>query len=254
MRLVDTHCHFDDPGFDVDRAQQVQAMRRQGVSDLVFPAITAATWPRLRAIVEQDAGFHAAYGLHPVYLQEHRAEHLQALRQWLLTEPAVAVGECGLDFFLPELDREQQQAIFIQHLHLAREFDLPLIIHARRALDEVLKQLRRVGGLRGVIHSFAGSLQQAEQLIEQGFYLGIGGTVTYERAQRLRRVVAAVPENRLLLETDAPDQPDSQWRGRRNEPGRLPVIAAAVAELRGMEPQQLADITTANAQTLFGIP
>lgn len=257
MRLIDTHCHWDDTAFDTDRASLLTKLMSDGVSDLVLPAISAETWPRLTAVCAQSARLHASYGLHPLYLAEHRPEHLKDLRHQLDVAQrqgqVVAVGECGLDFFLPALNFELQTQYFVAQLKLAKDFDLPVIIHARRALDQVLKQIRRVGGLRGVVHSFAGSRQQADTLIKYGFYLGIGGTVTYERAQRLRRVVATCPAEFLLLETDAPDQPDSAWRGRRNEPSRLPIIAEVVAELRQANLSRIAETTTANAQRLFGI-
>lgn len=251
MRLIDTHCHFDDAVFDADRATILQSMQQLGVSDVVVPAVTAGRWNQLTHVCTQASNIHAAYGLHPLFLQEHEEHDLSALEQRLRTESAVAVGECGLDYFLPELEAEQQMTFFVAQLELAKQFDLPVIIHARRAVDQVTKQIRRVGGLRGVVHSFAGSQQQAEQLFKLNFCLGIGGTVTYERAQRLQRVVANMPVEALLLETDAPDQPDSEWRGQRNTPLRLPVIATAVATVRNESVASLAAATTANAQRLF---
>lgn len=230
-------------------------MQSLGVTDLIIPAITQASWARIQRLCVNRANLQAAYGLHPIYLAEHTDEHLQQLARFIQThrEQVLAVGECGLDFFLPALNVQRQTELFIAQLKLAKSFDLPLIIHARRSVDAVLSSIRRVGGLRGVIHSFAGSQQQAEQLIEQGFYLGAGGTLTYERAQRLRYVLKIVPTECLLLETDAPDQPDSQWRGQRNTPLRLPVIATALAELRDCTVEAIASSTTANAQRLFGI-
>ena len=255
MKLIDTHCHFDEPDFDDERSLLADKIQQAGVAGLIFPAISAKHWPRLRDICATSPHFHATYGLHPVYLAEHTPQDLAALPHWLVQERPVAVGECGLDFFLPQLDIQQQEALFIAHLKLAREFELPLIIHARRSLDCVLKHIRRFSGknagVKGVIHSFAGSQQQAEQLIDLGFYLGVGGTCTYPRAQRLRTVLSHVPLETLLLETDAPDQPDSAWRGKRNDSTRLPVIAQTLAELRGESLEQIAEVTTANAIHLF---
>lgn len=229
-------------------------MQPLGVSDLIIPAITQASWSGIKTLCAQHKELHAAYGLHPIYLAEHTDEHLKQLTRLLQeqTEQVVAVGECGLDFFLPELDVPRQTELFIAQLKLAKHFDLPVIVHARRSVDAVLASIRRVGGLRGVVHSFAGSQQQADQLIANGFYLGAGGTLTYERAQRLRQVLKTVPLECLLLETDAPDQPDNQWRGQRNTPLRLPVIAKALAELRDCSLEKIAQTTTANALVLFG--
>lgn len=254
MQLIDTHCHFDEPAFDDERSLLTVQMQAVGVKELIFPATHARYWQRLRAICAQSPCFHASYGLHPVYLDQHHADDIALLRQWLLQEQAVAIGECGLDFFLPELDVQQQETLFVEHLKLAREFDLPVIIHARRSVDHIIKWLRRFPGLTGVVHSFAGSQQQADTLIKLGFYLGVGGTSTYPRAQRLRHVLATVPLEALVLETDAPDQPDSAWRGKRNDPTRLPIIATNLAELRTASLAHIAAVTTANARRLFNLP
>lgn len=253
MKLIDTHCHFDEPDFDDDRYLLADQISKNGNIELIFPAITARFWPRLRDICASSVYFHASYGLHPVYLPEHRPEDIVELRRWLMEEQPVAIGECGLDFFLPQLEVAAQEKLFIAHLKLAREFDLPLIIHARRSVDSIIKLIRRFSGVRGVIHSFAGSQQQADTLIGLGFYLGVGGTSTYPRAQRLRSVLATVPLETLLLETDAPDQPDSGWRGQRNDPTRLPIIAANLAELRSDSLEHIAAVTTANAVKLFNL-
>lgn len=253
MRLIDSHCHFDNPVFDHDRAQLYQQMTLLGVTDVIVPATTVANWPRLKHITDSSPSYHAAYGMHPMFMQQHTPEHNSQLRTWLKHEPAVAVGECGLDFFIPDFNQTAQEQLFLHHLHLARDFNLPLIIHARKSLDIILKHIRHIGNLRGVIHSFSGSQQQADQLIAAGFYLGIGGTITYERAQRLRRVVQNVPETHLLLETDAPDQPDSQWRGKRNTPERIPVIAASIAAIRQTSAAHIAEVTTDNALRLFAL-
>lgn len=254
MELVDSHCHLDVPDFDADRDDVVRRAREAGVTRIVVPAIDAAAWPRLRRVCGGDHGLHAAYGLHPLLLADHRPAHLQELRRWIERERPVAIGECGLDFYVEALDRGEQQRYFQAQLELARESGLPLIVHARRAVEQVIHAVRAVGGLRGVVHSFAGSLEQARQLHELGFLVGLGGPVTYARAKRLRKVAAQVPLDQLLLETDAPDQPDCESRGTRNEPARLPRVLAEIATLRGMEPEALARATTANARRLFALP
>ena len=254
MRLVDTHSHFDVDAFAHDREAALARAHAAGVDAQVVPAIDAAGWPQLRAVCARHRGLHAAYGLHPIYLPWHRRAHLAWLRTWLAEEPCVAVGEIGLDYFVQELDRDEQQHFFEAQLQLAREFDLPVIVHARRAVDAVIATLRRLAPLRGVVHSFSGSREQAEQLFKLGFHLGIGGPVTYERAQRLRRVVAAMPLQWLLLETDSPDQPNSGEQGQRNEPSRMAAVLDAVARLRGETPETIAQATTANAVRLFNLP
>ena len=189
-----------------------------------------------------------------MYLAEHRPDHLEALADWLERERPTAVGECGLDFFVEGLDADTQRMYFARQLELAHEFELPVILHARRAVDEVIAGIRRIGALRGVVHSFSGSEEQARQLWKLGFLIGLGGPTTYERAHKLRRIVATMPLEFLLLETDAPDQPLATHRGERNEPACLPEVLATVATLRGEDPQAIADATTRNARRLFGLP
>jgi TatD DNase family protein len=252
-RLVDTHCHLDDAGFDADRAAVLARARGAGVRWQVVPAIDAAGWPKLREVCAASPGLLPAYGLHPMLLARHRPEHLGLLREWIEREHPAAVGECGLDYFVEGLDREAQSVYFEGQLRLAREFDLPVVVHARRAVDAVIAALRRVGGLRGVVHSFSGSEEQAAQLWKLGFLLGLGGPVTYERAQRLRRLAATMPLEHLLLETDAPDQPDAAIRGQRNEPARVVAVLDCIASLRRESPDTIADATTANAARLFGV-
>lgn len=250
--LTDSHAHLDDGSFDPDLPAVLHRASEAGVRRIVVPAIHRDSWAGIARLCSAHPQALPAYGLHPIYLEQHRPEHVAELTRWLAEHPAVAVGEIGLDYFLEELDRELQRNYFEQQLHIARELDLPVIVHARRAMDEVTATLRRIGGLRGVVHSFSGSEQQAEQLWRLGFHLGIGGPVTYERAQRLRRIVADMPIEHLLLETDAPDQPGAAHRGERNEPAHLTEVLRVVAALRGDSEENIAAATTANAARLFG--
>lgn len=251
--LFDSHCHLDVAEFDADRDAVLARARAAGVADQLVPAIDAAGWPGLRALCAATAGLHPAYGLHPMFMDRHRPGHLVALRTWLERERPVAVGECGLDFWNGGDDAAAQLDLLDGQLRLAREFDLPVVLHARKALDAVTAALRRIGGLRGVVHSFSGSPEQARALWDLGFHLGIGGPVTYPRARRLRALVATMPAHWLLLETDSPDQPPSGCQGLRNEPARLARVLAEVAALRGEDPEALAAATTANARRLFGL-
>ena len=251
MRLIDSHSHFDAAEFDGDRAAAHARALIAGVSRQIVPAVEAAGWPKLKQACAEFPGLFPAYGLHPMYLPSHRPGHLHELREWIEREKPVAVGECGLDFFVEGLDAKTQAFYFDGQLQLAREFDLPVIVHARRALDAAIAAIRKVGGLRGVVHSFSGSAEQAAQLHKLGFLLGIGGPVTYERANRLRGTVATMPLEQLLLETDAPDQPGAAHRGQRNEPAFLPEVLDVIAGLRGISRDELAAATTANAELLF---
>ncbi|WP_337245635.1 TatD family hydrolase [Luteimonas sp. gir] len=254
MRLVDSHCHLDAPQFNDDRAAVLARARAAGVVQQVVPAITRAAWPGLRAVCAEDAGLFPAYGLHPMFLAEHQPEDLDALADWIVRERPVAVGECGLDHFVDGLDRQAQAHCFEGQLRLAHAHDLPVIVHARRAVDPVIAALKRYDGLRGVVHSFGGSAEQARQLWQRGFMIGLGGPLTYDRARRLHRLAATMPIEHLLLETDAPDQPDSAHRGQRNEPARLVHVLETVARLRGEPPEIVAAQTRDNAARLFGLP
>jgi len=251
--LIDSHSHFDVAEFDADREAVLTRARAAGVTRQIVPAITAVSFERVRALCAKESGLYPAYGLHPLFLAEHKSEHIDELARWIEREKPVAIGECGLDFFVPDLDAATQRNYFHAQLELAREFDLPLIVHARRAVDEVTTAIRRVGQLRGVVHSFSGSIEQAQQLWKLGFFIGLGGPITYPRAHRLRKIVATMPLEFLLLETDSPDQPLHGHQGGRNEPALLTEICTCVADLRSVTPQEIAAATTRNAERLFNL-
>ncbi|MET0008878.1 MAG: TatD family hydrolase [Candidatus Thiodiazotropha sp. 6PLUC4] len=250
-RLIDAHCHFDDSRFDVDRADALERAYQAGVEEQIIPAIKAAWWPRLRQLCETTPGCYPSYGLHPMFLGDHEEAHIQALKVWIEHENPVAIGECGLDFYIQDPQTERQHYFFEAQLQLAQEYDLPVIIHARRSVEEVINSLRNFPGLRGMLHSYSGSEQQAHRLIEMGFYLSFGGPVTYERAKRLRHLVESLPLEHLLIETDSPDQPDSHHRGQRNEPAYLRVILDLFSQLRNQPADLIADQTRKNTQQLF---
>ena len=249
--LADSHVHLDDPSFDSDRSDVIARAVDAGVTTLVLPAIDALSWPTIKKLCAASQHVYPAYGLHPMYLARHTPAHLRELRAWLGGEDVVAVGEIGLDFHDPALDPASQRSYFHAQLDLAREYDLPVIMHARGALEEIIQSLRRWPTLRGVVHSFSGSEQQARQLWEMGFHIGIGGPVTYDRAQRLRRIVRDMPLEFLLLESDAPDQPLASHRGERNEPVRVTEVMRCIAALRAAPETEIAAATTANTRRLF---
>lgn len=255
MPLIDSHCHLDAPEFDADRMAVLEHARAAGIAAQVIPAVSAAGWPDLRALCAHEPDLFPAYGLHPMYLPGHRREHLDELQHWVKREQPVAVGEFGLDFFVESLDPAEQRHYFDAQLAIAAAAGLPVILHARRAVEATLLALKPYRGrLRGVVHSYAGSAEQAQQLFELGFMLGIGGPVTYPRAQRLRELVATMPLEFLLLESDAPDQPLMPYRGQRNLPSRVVEVAACIASLRGEPVDSIAEQTSRNAQDLFRLP
>jgi len=253
MDLIDSHCHLDDDRFDEQRGEVLRQAAGAGIARIVVPATTAARWEKLRQVCELRDGLYPAYGLHPWFAAEHRREHLDRLEAWLAREKPVALGECGLDFYDSRADAGWQTELFAAQLELAAAHALPVIVHARRALDEVIGLLRRLARHGGVVHSFAGSEQQARQLYEMGFSIGIAATVGFERARKLRAVVAAMPEDALLLESDAPDQPGAGRRGELNRPAFIVEHLRVMAELRDTDPESLAAILNRNAARLFGI-
>ena len=251
MRLIDSHCHLDVAEFAADLPETLERGRKNGVAAYVVPAIDFASWPGLQALAMRYPEIKPAFGLHPMFLAEYQPVHLDALPGWLQKPECVAVGECGLDFFVPGLDAALQETVFIEHIRLAVRFAKPLIIHARQATERVIQLLKTHGPATGVIHSYSGSLEQARQLIAMGIYLGIAGPITYPRSNRIRALVKDVPLENLLLETDAPDQPLYGEQGRRNEPGLLPRIAQAIADVKGLPIEEVARQTTENAMRLF---
>lgn len=249
--MFDTHSHLDAPEFDADRAQVLERARAAGIHSQLVPAIAARNWQAVALLCREHEGLLPAFGLHPLYQSEHRPEHLAALRDWLRTHPAAALGEIGLDFYPGVSGHDAQIEFFHAQLAIARDFELPVVLHARRALDPVLQALKKYGVRHGVLHSFAGSLQQAQNLIKQGLLLGLGGPLTYPRANRLRQIAAHLPVEHLLVETDSPDQPLCGFQGQRNEPARLQRVIATLAELRGSTPEEIERQTDTNALGLF---
>jgi TatD DNase family protein len=262
---IDSHCHLDAPEFDADRDAVLGAARAAGVVQMVLPAVAVPHFAPLQRLARAQ-GLAYALGIHPLFVEQAQDEDLERLRQALADAAAdpllVAVGEIGLDHFVPGLGRERQRHFLLAQLRLAGELGLPVILHTRRALDEVLSALRRQPVPGGIAHAFNGSAQQAAQLLALGFRLGFGGAMTFERARHLRDLVRTLPAHALVLETDAPDIPP-QWLYRRaaeraagalgrNAPAELPRIAAVLAELRGWTLAETAPIVRAN--TLAALP
>ncbi|WP_458525776.1 TatD family hydrolase [Onishia taeanensis] len=254
--LIDAHCHLDFPDFDVDRDAMFERAKAVGVGHFIVPGTTRARWPSVLALGER-ADTSVCLGLHPYFLDDHRLsddghDDLVALRATLDAHPeVVAVGECGIDARFEET-LDSQWAVFKAQLRIAKARHLPVVIHCVRANDQVAKCLKEIGlPAGGLIHAFAGSLQQAERFLALGFVVGLGGAVTHERAQRLRRCVAALPGDGFVLETDSPDMPPAGLQGGRNEPWRLVQIADEVASLRGESRDTVAKASTANAARVF---
>jgi TatD DNase family protein len=253
MELIDTHCHIDVEEFAADRMAVLARTRQAGVTRLVVPAVIANGWRHLLDLCRREPGLLPALGLHPVYLERHRASDVDALAEWVARERPVAVGEIGLDYFVTDLDRQRQQVLFEAQLDVAREAGLPVILHVRKAHDQVLATLKRRRVRGGIAHAFNGSLQQAQQYIDMGFKLGFGGMLTYERSNKLRALARELPLEALVLETDAPDLTVAAHRGERNSPEYLPDCLRALAEVRAADPEEIARATCRNAEQVLGL-
>ena len=257
MRLIDTHTHLDFPDFDADRPRLLANAAARGVERMVVLGVYQANFQRVWALAGAEPGLYAALGLHPVYLEQHRPEHLQQLREWLERlrgDPRLcAVGEFGLDYYLEHLDKARQQALFEAQLQMACDFQLPALLHVRRSHAQVIATLKRYKPARaGVVHAFAGSYEEAREYIKLGFRLGLGGAATWPQALRLRKTLARLPLDSVVLETDAPDMAPAMFPGVRNSPEHLPEIAGALAQVMGVEAGELAAASTRNACELFG--
>ena len=249
--MIDTHCHLDAAEFDADRAAVAAAAIAAGVNLMVIPAVERANFAAVAAVCRDLPGCVPAFGIHPLFVDRASEADLDALRRALRAAPAVAVGEIGLDFFVPDRDEARQIAFFAAQLKIAGEFGLPVLLHVRRAIDAVLKELRRPPVVGGIAHAFNGSRVQAEAFIELGFKLGFGGAMTHPRATRIRTLAATLPLEAIVLETDAPDIPPAWLHGGRNAPGELPKIAETLAKLRGISMAELAAATSANARAVL---
>ncbi len=251
--LTDTHCHLDAAEFDSDRDRVYERAQAAGVTTLIVPAVTRDNFAAVTATVARYTGCLPAWGLHPLYIGVHRPEHLADLRAQIGMLRPVAIGEIGLDLFVHDLDYATQEFFYVEQLKIAREFDLPVLLHGRRANDQLLKHLRKIRVRGGIAHAFNGSPQQADAFIRLGFKIGFGGAFTWPRANNLRRLAVDLPLEAIVLETDSPDIPPV-WIGHgRNEPGELPRIAQTLAELRGLPIKQIACATTANTRAVLGL-
>ena len=253
MEVIDSHCHIDVADFDDDREAVLQRARELGVTGIVVPGICAADWGTLLALCSSHAGLFPALGLHPVFTQQHAAGDVDTLQGLLKEHAVVAIGEIGLDYFVSGLDRASQQSLFEAQLAVARDANLPVILHVRKSHDAVLETLRRIPVRGGICHAFNGSLQQAARYIEMGFRLGFGGMLTFQRSVKLRALARELPVEALVLETDAPDMTVAQHRGERNSPEYLPYCLAALASVRDTDAEELARIATANTREVLNL-
>ncbi len=246
IHWIDSHCHLDLAVFDHDRAQILEHADALGVKQLIVPAVIRRSWSQLLDCCSTSPTLYPALGLHPMFQDEHRTEDLTALEQILSDQTVIAVGEIGLDFHKPVPDHNTQKDFFCRQLAIARQASLPVILHVRKAHDAVLGILQQAGVCGGIVHAFNGSLQQARQYIDLGFKLGFGGMLSLPQSRKLRQLAQDLPLSALVLETDAPDLSGFGHQGQRNSPEFLPEYGRCMAQLRGLEPEVLAQIIRSN--------
>lgn len=254
MNLIDTHSHIYVSEFDADRVEMMKRAEKEGVTKIFLPAIDSDTHEKMLQTEADFAGIcHSMMGLHPCSVKENYKEELELIQEYLKKRPFKAVGEIGLDFYWDKTFTTQQYEVFHQQIEWALAYSLPIVIHSRNATDECIKVVaeHQKDGLRGIFHCFSGDTDQAKQLIEFGFYLGIGGVLTFKNSG-LDTVMEEIDLDNVVLETDAPYLAPVPFRGKRNEPSYLKYVVEKLATIKKISAEQVATITTANAEKLFG--
>ncbi|MFC3192956.1 TatD family hydrolase [Marinicella sediminis] len=252
-RLIDSHIHLDDDRYASDRAELIKMAQMAGVSQFIVPAVSRKRFATVQQLAMKHESVFHTLGLHPYYIDQHSAEDLEALATALSQPGVIGVGECGLDHFLKNLDRNKQQLVFEAQVVLAKHFKLPLILHVRGAVDDVFNVLKKHDYYHAVMHSFNGSAEQARQITAAGVYLGFGPAVCNPQARKLQTMVQSVPLDRIMLETDGPDQPFYDRYGKRNLPIDLLRVNQELATILNVDAMTLAEQTAANARALFRI-
>ncbi|HGN1707674.1 TPA: TatD family hydrolase [Providencia rettgeri] len=255
-KFIDTHCHFDFPPFSDSFTESLSSAQQSGVSEIIIPTVSVDNFQRVWQLAQQYPQLYAAMGFHPLYLSQYQEQHIDILVDYLnrKDKKCVAVGEIGLDLYMQDPQFEHQQAVLSAQLKLAKQFDLPVILHSRKSHDPLAAILRRIDvPARGVIHGFAGSLSQAQAFVKLGYYIGVGGTITYERANKTRYVMSQLPLSSLLFETDAPDMPVSGFQGEPNRPERIQWVFRSLCELRHESPSEIAQQLYNNSLSLFNL-
>ena len=252
-KLIDSHCHLDFEAFDADRTQVLQRAAENNITDILIPGTEKKHWDRISKLCNEYKQLHACYGLHPYWAANHNKKDIEQLEKYVDNHQSIAIGECGLDFRPEQADKQTQLYFFEAQLAIAEKRQLPVVIHSVKATETVIQTIKKFKNLTGMIHSYSGSKEQARQLIELNFLISISGSVTYDNSKKIKAVTKELPLTSLLIETDAPDQPDQKNTGKRNEPAFLKNTLEAIVELRQEQKELVANQTTKNAQLLFNL-
>jgi TatD DNase family protein len=253
MNLIDSHCHLDFDVFDHDRDEILTRCKQLSINTIVIPGVTANTWDKLLSVCQSSSILHPALGLHPMFMTQHQTSHINKLCEYIEKHDPIAIGEIGLDFYIANHDKQAQLELFEQQLAIANNVNLPVILHVRKAHDQVLSLLKKHHISKGIVHAFSGSQQQAENYIKQGFLLGTGGAITNERATKLRTLFSSLPLSSIALETDAPDMPLANMDNSRNSPENISKIVATLAELRAESIEHCANMSSHNVKKILSL-
>ena len=253
MRWIDTHCHLYSEEFNSDIEELIERAKGTGVDRFYLPAIDSNTLQAMLALESKHPECISMIGLHPCYVNATFEQELVIVKEWLDKRHFVAIGEIGLDYYWSTEFAAQQAVAFNQQMQWALDYNLPIVIHTRNAMQSTIDAVKPFAakGLRGIFHCFSGDANEAEQVVNMGFYLGIGGILTYKKSG-LPEALTNIPLEKIVLETDAPYLPPVPYRGKRNESSYIPIIAKKLAEVKNIPLEEVATVTTANAEKIFG--
>ena len=253
MRWIDTHCHLYSEEFSGDIDQLIERAKNAGIEKFYLPAIDSNTLHAMLALEEKYPVCIAMMGLHPCYVNANYQQELEIVKEWLDKRTFAAIGEIGLDYYWSTEFAAQQAAAFNLQMQWALDYNLPIVIHTRNAMQPTINMVKPFAdkGLRGIFHCFSGNANEAEQVINMNFYIGIGGILTYKKSD-LPEAIQNIPMDKMVLETDAPYLPPVPYRGKRNESSYIPIIAQKLAEIKNVTLEEVAAITSANAEKIFG--
>ena len=253
--IFETHAHYDDEKFDEDRDALLSSMKENGIGRIINVSANLESLENTRKLMEQYPFIYGAFGLHPDEVGDLNEDVMERMRGLCRLEKAVAVGEIGLDYYWDKENHEKQQYWFRRQIALAREEKLPMIIHSREAAADTLRVMKEETSeeIGGVIHCFSYSAEMAEEYLKMGFYLGIGGVVTFKNAKKIKEVVQMAPMERILLETDSPYLAPVPYRGKRNSSLYLPYVVREIAEIKGISEEEVIEMTEKNAVRLFQV-
>jgi len=248
--FIDSHCHLDFPVFNDDLDDVLVQANKVGVNEFLVPATTYQSWDAVYNLNQKYTSIRVAYGMHPYFLDKQKESDLDLLEEYAVVHNAIAIGEIGLDYWPGSVDVEKQESFLLKQLDIAQNLKLPIVLHARKSYDRLFSLLKKYQLHGGVVHAFAGSQVQAKRFIDLGFVIGIGGTVTYQRAQKVKKLLMSLADEEFILETDSPDMPLSGYQGQRNTPARIIEVAKVISDLRK---QSLGHIACSNRRNILNV-